>query len=185
MSAATIAEPALMTVNEFMRLHGNEPGVELVRGRVVRLPMAGLDHGEVCVTACLILGGFVKAHGLGRVMSNDAIVPTGEHSARGADVCFFSYNRLPKNVPTPRVADVPPELVIEVRSPTDRMKAIAEKIDEYLEAGVDVVVLLEPAVQVATVFRKDADQRQLSSKDELSLPDVLPGFSVRVGQFFE
>jgi Uma2 family endonuclease len=186
MSTATIpvSAPALMTVEEFLRLHGDEPGVELVRGRVLRLPMSGVDHGEVCFEAASIIREFIKPRGLGRVMTNDSMIPTGEHSARGADVCFFSYKRLPKDIRTPRVVDVPPELVIEVRSPTDRMKAVMEKIQEYLDAGVDVVVLLDPAVESATVFRKDAEQ-QLTNRDELTLPDILPEFSVPVRKFFE
>jgi Uma2 family endonuclease len=51
-------------------------------------------------------------------------------------------------------------------------------------AGVDVVVLLNPAVRTASVFRKDSEQ-SLASQDQLVLPDVLPKFSVPVSAFFE
>lgn len=189
MSTATIppAAPALMTAEEFLKLHGGECSVDLVKGRIVRDPMPGGEHGERCSEAAFIIRDFVKPRGLGRVMTNDTFIHAGSNpdSVRGADVAYISYKRLPKDQPTPKGPfEIPFELVIEVRSPSDRMRAILDKVDDYLQAGVDVVVLLEPASKSATVFRKDSDQ-QFANDDELTLPDVLPGFSVRVGQFFE
>ena len=187
MSAATIAESALMTADEFLRLHGDECGVDLVKGHVVRDPMPGGEHGLYCGEAFSIIRDFVKPRGLGRVMTNDTYIYAGSNpdSVRGADVAYISYKRLAKDQPIPRGPfEIPFELVIEVRSPTDRMKAILNKIDDYLEAGVDVVVLLEPTTRSATVYRKDAET-QLTHDQELTLPDILPEFRVRVGQFFE
>ena len=189
MSTATIptAAPALMTAAEFLKLHGGECGIDLVKGRIVRDPLPGGEHGIVCGQAFAILFGFVKPRGLGRLMTNDTFIYAGTNpdSVRGADVSYISYNRLPKDQPAPKGPfEIPFELVIEVRLPTDRMREISKKIDDYLEAGVDVVVLLEPAVQNATIFRKDSEQ-QFTIEDELTLPDILPGFSVPVRKFFE
>lgn len=187
MSTATIppAAPALMTPAEFLRLHGGECSVDLVKGRIVRDPMPGGEHGELCGEAFAILREFVKPRDLGRLMINDTFVYVGSDTVRGADVCFISYKRLPKDQPTPKGPfETPPELVIEVRSPSDRMRAVLDKVDDYLQAGVDVVVLLEPAAKSATIFRKGSDQ-QLLENDELTLPDILPGFSVPVRKFFE
>ncbi|MFO0802107.1 MAG: Uma2 family endonuclease [Gemmataceae bacterium] len=115
----------------------------------------------------------------------DTTIPTGAYSVRGADLCYFSFNRLSKETPTQLgAADVPPELVIEVRPPSNTLRTVIKKVDDYLEAGVDVVVLLEPAAETATVFRKGTDQ-QLSGDEVLTLPDILPGFSVPVRKFFE
>jgi Uma2 family endonuclease len=184
MSTATITAPSQMTAEEFLKLHGDESGVELVKGRIVRSPMPGLDHGRVCFKAALLFGRFADDRDLGRMMTCDSFIPTGNESVRGADFCFFSYKRLPKDTPTPKkTADVPPELVVEVRSPSDRIGAIREKVKEYLAAGVDVVVLLDPAVETATVFKQDSEV-QLTNADELTLPDILPEFRVPVSQFF-
>lgn len=141
-------------------------------------------HGQVCGEAYAILREFVKSRDIGRLMTNDSFIVVGSDSLRGADVCYISYQRWPKDQPLPSDSfKTPPELVIEVRSPSDRMSAIMKKIDDYLEAGVDVAILLDPTVASATVFRKDSEQ-QLVKSDELALPDVLPGFSVPVHRFF-
>jgi Uma2 family endonuclease len=178
-----------MTAEEFLKLHGDESGVELVKGRVVRYPMPGGEHGEVCGNAYAFIREVVKAGGLGRVMTNDTFVRTGTNpdTFRGADVCFISYTRLPKEQPTPKgPLPVAPELVVEVRSPTDRNGDIQIKVGEYLNADVTVVVLLDPGIDAATVYRQSEDiPQRFSNGDELTLPDVLPGFAVPVRRFFE
>jgi Uma2 family endonuclease len=163
--------------------------VELVKGRLVRTPMAGGKHGEVCLTAGALIREFVKAARLGRVMCNDTFVRVGTNpdTYRGADVCFVSNVRLPESEPTPdRPLETPPELVIEVRSPTDRTGDVQIKVGEYLNAGVTVVVVLDPRIEAAVVYRQGDDfPQRMHNGDELTLPDVLPGFAVPVRRFFE
>lgn len=190
MSTATLPVPSastpLMTGAEFLARHGDESGVELVQGRVVRSPMPGGKHGEVCFNVSLIVGAYVKQAGLGSMMSNDTFVQTTMHpeTYRGADVCFLSYLRWPMDLPTPAGPIPAPELVFEVKSPTDRVNKAAAKATEYLEAGVIAVVLLIPETKEAAVFRLDELPTRLSAEDTLTIPDVLPGFSAPVRAFF-
>jgi Uma2 family endonuclease len=185
MSTAT---GALMTADEFVRLHGDESGVELVKGRVVRYPMPGAEHGRVCSKVNYFLTHFVMERDAGRVMGNDTFIRTGTNpdTYRGADVCFMSYARLPREIATPDgPLDQPPDLVIEVRSPSDRLNQLTAKATEYVEAGVRAVVVLDPQTESAAVFRGDEWPLRLHNGDELTLPDVLPGFAVSVRRFFE
>jgi Uma2 family endonuclease len=191
MTTATMpatAAPPLMTAAEFLRDYGDATGVELVHGKLVTLPMPGVKHGEVGIAAGAILRTFVKAHGLGRVTGLDSFIRTRRDpdGYRGADVAFISYERLPKSEPTPESAlEIAPELVIEVKSPTDRWKAIRKKTEEYLEAGVKVVMVLDPELESAGVFREEEFPIRFHNGDLVTLPDVLPGFSVPVKAFFE
>jgi Uma2 family endonuclease len=183
------ASPPLLTADEFIKLHGDESGVELVKGRIVRYPMPGAEHGEVCGNAYALIREVARPNQLGRVMCNDTFIRTGTNpdTYRGADVCFISYARLPKEQPRPKgPLEQAPELVIEVRSPTDRTGDIQIKVGEYLNAGVRVVVVLDPAIDAATVYREaDEIPMRIHNGDELIIPDVLPGFSVPVRKFFE
>jgi Uma2 family endonuclease len=191
MSTATMPTPApaapLMTAEEFLAKHGDESGVELIKGRVVRLPMPGGKHGVVCGMATHFLMQYALEKKAGRVMSNDSFVRTtsGPDSFRGADVCFLSYSRLPKDQETPSGPVPSPDLVIEVKSPHDRVNHLNNKAYEYLEAGVAVVVVLFPETKTAAIYRNEELPVRLEATDELKLPDVLPDFSVRVGAFFE
>jgi hypothetical protein len=54
-----------------------------------------------------------------------------------------------------------------------------------LNAGVLVVVILDPGPQNARILSQDDPPRTLGAEEELTLPEVLEGFSVRAGRFFE
>lgn len=187
MSTTATATP-LVTADEFLRVHGDASGVELVNGKIVRLPMPGAMHGEVCVTAAALIHQFVKTNKLGRVMGNDTYIRTrtAPDGCRGADVCYVSYAVLPADQPTPTGPLTPPlELVVEVRSPSDSFADLTDKATEYARAGVQVVLILDPPTESAGVFRANELPQRFHNGDELTLPDVLPGFAVPVAKFFE
>ena len=59
------------------------------------------------------------------------------------------------------------------------------KMLEYLRAGVRVVVILDPSTTSASVYRDAEEFQQIfHNGDELTLPDVLPGFAVAVNRLF-
>jgi len=120
-------------------------------------------------------------------MGNDTFVVTRTNPAavRGADVLYISYRTLLPNVPTPVGAVTPPpELVVEVRSPSDSPADLAAKAAEYLAAGVRVVRVLDPESDAATVYRRNTPDQPFGPEDTLIMPDVLPGFAVPVADFF-
>jgi Uma2 family endonuclease len=186
MATATATE-RLLTAEEFGELPDNGP-TELVRGRIVTLTPPYPFHGFVCSNAAVIVGGFIKANDLGYPVGNDSGVITerGPDTVRGADFAFYSYQRLPKDALKLRgYLDVVPDLIIEVRSPDQPWREVLTKVAEYLAADVRVVCVLDVVRQTCTIYRPDEPETTLPAQDTLSLPDVLPGFSVRVGQFFE
>lgn len=181
-----IAE-ALMTAVEFGRRPDPGHPEELVRGRIVPMPSPDRRHGYVCNKAGRIFGNFAEERDLGRVLSNDSGVITERDpdTVRGADVAFYSYARLPKGPLKSGYGPEVPELVIEVRSKSDRWRDVHEKVAEYLKAGVSVVVVLDPEPRTAHLFAADEPPRRLEADDELTLPGLLDGFAARVGRFFE
>ncbi len=181
-----VAEP-LVTAEEFVRRHGHDRWVELVNGRIVRIPMPGAKHGAVCSEAVYIFTEFVKSHGLGRVFSNDTFVRVRSNpdTYRGPDVCFASYAKLSKEAEVPEgPLEFAPDLVVEVRSPSDSVRHMTDKANEYLDAGVKVVIVLDPQTDSAAVCRAVDWPQRIHNGDELKIPDVLPGFTVPVKQFF-
>src|SRR2546425_123401 len=95
--------PSLLTVEQYSSLPDNGRPTELVRGRIVEMNPPKPWHGYVCTRISRFVDGFADGHDLGRVMINDSGVITerGPDTVRGADVCFYSYQRLPKG-PMPR-----------------------------------------------------------------------------------
>jgi Uma2 family endonuclease len=176
------ASPRL-SIDEFTARHAGQR-VELVKGIVKELPMTGTRHGYICTLIAAQLFQHVVSNKLGRVMSNDTWVVTGPDSVRGGDVIYCSFDRLPPGDLPDGPLSVPPELVVEVRSPSDRWSDIFTKVGEYLRIGVNAVVVLDPATESASVYRPDVLQQIFRKTDTLTLPDVLPGFAVPVAQLF-
>ena len=185
----TAATEPLLTADEFMARHGGETCVELVRGRVVRYPMPGGPHGYITGNATAILHNFVRGHKLGRVFSNDTLMRTRKQeptdTLRGPDVAYVSFAKMPPGDVPDGPLSVVPELVIEVRSPSDRIPQLSAKASEYLDTGVTVVIVLDPATESAAVYRENELPIRMHNGDELTFPDVLPGLSIQVRQLFE
>lgn len=179
------APPVLMTADEFTARYANVHA-ELVKGVVKEYPVPWPKHGKICATISGLLWIHVSNTDLGHVMSNDSWIRTGTNpdTVRGGDVCYFSYERLPKGEVPEGLLPVVPDLVVEVRSPSDRWTALLLKSGEYLAAGVRVVVVLDPSVAAVTVYRPDEVPQVLHNSDELTLPDVLPGFAVTINRLF-
>lgn len=185
---ATASDTPLLTAEVFAARPDNGLMEELECGRIVTLSPPGSRHGEVCGQAYFLIRVFVQDHQLGRVLCNDSGVITTRNpdSVRGFDVAFYPNSRLHDGrVASSGYHPIPPELVVEVKSPGDRWGEIFRKVGEYLGCGVITVVVLDPKRETAQVYSQDDPVRILSSDEDLALGGSLEGFRVRVGQFFE
>jgi len=187
-SVDTAAPERLLTIEEYAQLPDNGVPNELVRGRIVPLNRPAPWHGFVCGNVYRILGIFVVEHDLGYAITNDSGIVTQRNpdTLRGADFAFYSYGRIPKGTLAKKgYLDVAPDLVVEVKSPTDRWKDILAKVAEYLNVGVAIVCVLDPDRSTLTLHRPDHPEEKLTAEDMRILPDVLAGLSVPVRRFFE
>jgi Uma2 family endonuclease len=182
----TMATAALCTAEEFLDFADLEGSVELVKGQVNRMPPAFPRHAQVCAKLARLLGNFAEEKH-GHVLSNDVCLITQRNpdTVRGADVAYVSYAKVPKGPLPAGYLSTPPDIVFEVRSPSDRWKELMKKVLEYLEAGTLVVCVVDPTTETAWVYRSDRDEEQFSNGDTLRIEDVLPGFSVPLQQLFE
>jgi Uma2 family endonuclease len=187
MSTASVTAPALLTAEQFAERP--DPGYpeELVKGRIVPMAVPKPRHGEICNKAGRIFGNHAEDRDLGRMLSNDAGVITerGPDTVRGADVSFYSFARVPKGQLPDGYLDCAPDLVVEVLSPNDYWPKTLANVAEYLTAGTTVVVVFDDKRRLAHVYRDDATTRVLAADEELTIPDLLGDFSVRVRRFFE
>ena len=187
---ATVTQPqasgVLLTAEEFARRPDPGHPEELVKGRVVAMPPPKARHGQVCARVVFLLQLHCQEHDLGHVLSNDAGVITrrAPDSVRGPDVAFYSYAKLPKGPLPDAYPAVPPDAVFEVLSPDDRWPPMLTKVAEYLEAGVGVVSVLDPARSLVQVFEPDQPVRVLLEGDDIALPAILGEFRVPVARFF-
>ena len=169
-----------MTLEEF--LENDVEGYEYVKGELVPMPGTSREHGEISVNVILPLGSHIRENQLGRVYTADTTFQVGERVAK-PDVAFVSTERLTgdkkKGLP------IPPDLAVEVVSPSDVLSRIVEKAFNYLVAGTRLVWVIEPTAKTVTVYRSETDITFLQRGDTLTGEDVVEGFSCPVAQLFE
>ena len=184
-SPAPTPGPTLITADEFMAKY-DHLDADLVMGQLKEYGMAFGRHGQVCSKADRLIGNFVEDGQLGHTFSNDTriLIRRDPDTVRGVDVCFVSFARLPAGPAPDTFLEVPPELCVEVRSASNTWSDIFIKVGEYIGIGVNAVLVLDPDTQTASVYRADTLQQIFRVDDELTLPDVLPGFAVPVRRFF-
>ena len=183
---ATVA--SLMTAEEYAALpnvHGYQ--TELVKGVLITMAPPMPRHGEICSQVIYLLRRCLDDHPIGRVLSNDSGVITERDpdTVRGADIAFYSYRQVPKGPLSAGLLEVKPELVFEVRSPSQRWRDLHIKVAEYLNSGVQVVCVLDDDTRSIHVFYADRGSQVFAADDEFSVRDVLGDFRVKTLQFFE
>jgi Uma2 family endonuclease len=77
----------------------------------------------------------------------------------------------------------PPDLAIEVLSPSDSARDVQTKIGDWLQAGCRAVLVLDPARSAGEVHRP-AGQESFSSGDEVRIDDVVPGWRIDLADLF-
>lgn len=66
--------------------------------------------------------------------------------------------------------------VVELRSASDKLRPLQDKMQEYLDNGVRLGWLIDPQNQRVEIYRQGRDVEVLQSPGTLSAEDVLPGF---------
>jgi Uma2 family endonuclease len=181
MTAMKLNFPA--TISDLLKCPKDGRKYELVDGRIVVSP-TGFQHAEVVARIVYILATFLDAHPIGKVCADNLgiIFPNG--NLRSPDVTFVRLDKAPTGKAAEGFATFIPDLAVEVLSPHDSAKELGEKIGEFLNNGVPLVWLVDPASQTVTVYRSLTNIEKLNPNDVIKAEDVLPGFSSPVARFF-
>jgi Uma2 family endonuclease len=160
---------------------------ELVRGMLRDFPLAGFEHGAIVATTATLLFIHVRQHGLGTVVSGHVgfILARSPDVVRGADVAFVCAARLKGSGRCVGYWDGPPDLAVEVASPSDSIEEIEEKLDDYLNAGTPMVWVINPRRRTVSVHRAGANPVILREHDALDGQEIVEGFRCMVSQLFE
>jgi Uma2 family endonuclease len=183
----------MMTEEEFLALPEND-GIdrELIRGELREKPSAmttrRYSHCTVASRIVYYLTGWMMTQPTPRgvVVSGDARIRLRRDPLTfvGVEVAYIAADSRPDRPRKATYIDGPPLLAVEVLSPSDTQEEINDKVDEYLDAGVPLVWVVEPRHSTVTVFRPDAKPQLFNADQELSAEPFLPGFRVTVGDFF-
>lgn len=156
--------------------------LELRDGKIIVMsPSDDLSEAIVLMLAAR-LHEWVKPRKLGFVLTSSAgfRLPNGDVVA--PDVSLVLKERM--RIPPRHYADVVPHLVVEVKSPTDRVAELEEKLSLLRSFGAQALLLIDPDERTVKVDVIGQPTRTLADADILDLSALLPGWSMRVSELW-
>ena len=175
----------LITADELEQMPDDDSvQLELDEGELITMPPAGGDHGFHETEIGFLLNGFVKKHRLGRVYSGDTGFRLGPGTVRSPDVAFVRAERV-KAIHRRGFVDGTPDLAVEIFSPSDSVRQLMRKVKQYFAAGCHTVWIVYPEQREVNVLEASGADRLLRDGDLIEAPELLPGFSVPVSEFFD
>ena len=189
LSRTPVAVQRLLTAADLAKMPTTLPTgdvrYELDDGKLVVMPPPGDIHGEnqSRIITYLNLEGEFKGHG--KVRGDVGIIlRRNPDRVVGPDAAFICNRSLPVRRSKEGYLETIPEIVVEVRSKNDTDAEIESKVEEYLEAGVVVVWVLDPIHRTVVLYKLNQSAVTLAINDQLTADDLIPGFNVPVKNLF-
>ncbi len=133
-----------------------------------------------------LISHYLEQHDLGICVGADGMMRIAPGLVRIPDVSFIRWDRLPGHEsPKQSIADLAPDLAVEVLSPGNTKAEMTRKVREYFEAGVTLVWLIDPRKRTVRVFSAIDISALVRADQMLDGGDVLPGFSVRLSDLLD
>ncbi len=183
----TTTAQRLLTAEDLLRMDGQGVRGELVRGVLCETMPAGYEHGIVVVNLAAELRNFVKPRRLGTVTASDSGVwlERDPDTVREPDVAYFSAEKIPLDARITGYAEVVPDLVVEIASPSTGLQQANDKALMWLRYGVRLVWVVHPGARTVDEHREGRAVRSLTAAENLHGADVLPGFTAPIQALFD
>ena len=183
----TTTETRPLTAADLLRLYSEGVRGELIRGVLCEVMPTGREHGAIVMNLGTELRNFIKPRRLGWLVASDSGVwlERDPDTVREPDIAFTSAERSPLDVRVTGYAEVAPDLVVEIVSPSDSRREVHDKALMWLSHGVRLVWVVHPDTRTVDVHREGGAFATLSEDDSLDGLDVLSGFSCAVSAVFD
>ena len=162
-----------MTLEQWAALPEDEPG-ELVDGRLEEEEVPNLVHERAVAWLIRVLDIWLGLRGF--VFGSDAKYVVRPNRGRKPDVAVY-LNADGSRLPRDGVVRVPPDIIVEVVSPTprDERRDRIEKMDEYAAFGVRFYWILDPGLQSLEIFELAGGRYARAARATEGRMDSVPG----------
>jgi Uma2 family endonuclease len=174
-----------LTDEQFYRLCHANRDLQLERtakGELVIMPPVGGSSGNQEASLIGLVWLWNQQTGLGKVFSSSTIFKLPGGGDRSPDVAWIKLERW-EALTTEEQEKFPPicpDFVIELRSRTDALKPLQEKMQEYLNSGLRLGWLINPQDEQVEIYRPDQAVEIVAFPVNLSGEEVLPGFGLNL-----
>ncbi|HQU85801.1 MAG TPA: Uma2 family endonuclease [Pyrinomonadaceae bacterium] len=156
-------------------------------GEIIFMPPTGTETGIKNFKLTTKFGNWVEKDGSGEGFDSSTgfVLPNG--AKRSPDLSWMTlekWNAIPK-AKRKKFAPVCPDFVVELRSETDNLNKLKEKMKEYIENGASLGWLIDAAKRKVYVYRPNAEVETLENPTEISGEPLLKGFTLNLKEIWE
>ena len=172
-----------MTEDQLLQLcsDNGDLRIELTANReLVIMPPAGMESGWQELELAAQVAVWAKQDGTGRAFGSNAGYTLPNGAIRAPDASWMPLSRwesLSREDQT-KFGHTFPDFAIELRSPSDRLRDVQDKMREYMENGVLLGLLIDPRAKRVHVYRPGQPVEILEKPTGVSADPVLPGFEL-------
>lgn len=173
-----------MTMEEFLALPEEDPGLEFDDGVVTQKMSPTADHVELQAIFRQVFNETAEPQRLGRTFVELRF--RIQHRAQIPDVGFYRRERLKTRDGRRYAPDQGlPDIAVEIVSPDQSVTSLILKCQQYLADGSQIALVVDPDDEAILVFRPGQPVRVLQGDDRIDVDDVLPGITLTVCQLFD
>src|SRR5215212_5061906 len=150
-------------------------------GELVVMTPAGGESGRRNMRLAIRVGTWAEGDGTGLAFDSSTGFTLPNGAIRAPDASWVERSRYEALTPEQREKYPPlcPAFVVELRSPSDALSTLQEKLADYIENGTRLGLLLDPACKRVYVYKPGEPVRELADPEEVSADPVLPGFVLK------
>lgn len=152
------------------------------KGELIIVPPVGGESGNNEAKLITDLEIWNRQTKLGVVFSSSTIFRLPNGAKRSPDAAWVQLSRWEALTPEEREKFPPlvPDFLIELRSKSDRLNSLQDKMQEYIDNGLRLGWLINPQDAEVEIYRQGQAKEIVKMPSLLLGEDVLPGFELQV-----
>lgn len=173
-----------MTADEVFARSSELGRCELVKGELHMMSPAGGGHGQIAANIAFYLKKWsLKNGGIVYGAETGFVLERNPDTVRAPDAAWIAPERA-EQANTIKFIPIAPDMLAEVLSPNDKAEEVAHKVQWWLDHGVKLVWVADPANQCVTAHLPSGDAHTYRKGDTLTAGDTMPGLSVAIDALF-
>jgi Uma2 family endonuclease len=170
-----------LSLEQFHQLCQANPTAKLElteKGELVVMSPTGGETGNRNIEIAYQLQGWSRSNQLGIAFDSSTMFQLPSGALRSPDASWIERTRWEKLTDSDKQTFPPiiPDFVVELRSPSDRLKELQDKMTEYINNGTQLGWLIDPLKKQVEIYHSTKPKEVLSNPTQLDGENLLPGF---------
>jgi len=194
----TVPQPVILDFNPLLRKINDDDFFEFCRanrdlriertkeGELIIMPPTGGETGRRNFELTGAFRSWVRNDGTGVGFDSSTVFTLPNGAKRSPDLSWVKLERWNALTDDEREKFPPisPDFVVELRSPSDIVDALKEKMEEYIENGAQLGWLIDPVAKKVYIYRPQSQPEMLEDPARVSGEPLLKGFSLEMKEIW-